>query len=68
MLLIDFQKAYGIGGSEHLLNSVRFWGELHIVMTNDQYTEGHLQQPDGLAVLGFFVDVRDLAYTHDFKQ
>ena len=28
-----------------------------MVMTNDNYVEGHLEQPDGLAVLGFFVDV-----------
>ena len=40
-----------------MLNSIRFWGELHIVMTNDRYDDGHLEQPDGLAVLGFFVDV-----------
>ena len=26
-------------------------------MTNDRYDDGHLEQPDGLAVLGFFVDV-----------
>lgn len=26
-------------------------------MTNDNYSDGHLNQPDGLAVLGFFVDV-----------
>ena len=26
-------------------------------MTNDRYGDGHLEQPDGLAVLGFFVDV-----------
>ena len=29
-------------------------------MTNDNYVEGHLEQPDGLAVLGFFVDVSQL--------
>ena len=46
-----------IPGSEHLLNSMRFWGELHVVCFNDKYAEGHLDQPDGLAVLGFFVDV-----------
>ena len=46
-----------ISGSEHLLNSMRFWGELHVVCFNDKYAEGHLDQPDGLAVLGFFVDV-----------
>ena len=50
-------QAFGNGGSEHLLNSMRFWGELHVVCFNDKYSEGHLDQPDGLAVLGFFVDV-----------
>lgn len=51
-------QAFGNGGSEHLLNSMRFWGELHVVCFNDKYTEDHLSQPDGLAVLGFFVDNR----------
>ena len=51
------KKKYGNGGSEHVLNSIRFWGELHVVMTNDNYQDGHLNQPDGLAVLGFFIDV-----------
>ena len=51
-------QAFGNGGSEHLLNSMRFWGELHVVCLNDKYVDGHLDQPDGLAVLGFFVDVR----------
>ena len=50
-------QAFGNGGSEHLLNSMRFWGELHVVCFNDKYADGHLDQPDGLAVLGFFVDV-----------
>jgi len=51
-------QAFGNGGSEHLLNSMRFWGELHVVCFNDKYADGHLDQPDGLAVLGFFVDNR----------
>ena len=57
-------QAFGNGGSEHLLNSMRFWGELHVVCFNDKYTEDHLSQPDGLAVLGFFVDV-SLIYTNN---
>jgi len=51
-------KKFGNGGSEHLINSIRYWGELHIVTANSKYPDNHTAYPDGLAVLGFFVDVR----------
>lgn len=52
------KSKFGFGGSEHLVNSIRYWGEMHIVMVNDQYETNHTHHSDGLGVLGFFIDVR----------
>ena len=82
-------KTFGNGGSEHLINSLRYWGELHIVTghgftvvlvtlhkglkswqtliishdkANTKYDDNHTLYPDGLAVLGFFVDVSSIIW------
>ncbi|CAG5117709.1 unnamed protein product, partial [Candidula unifasciata] len=46
-------------GSEHLLNGLAYPMELHIVHYNTKYASPGvaLQNPDGLAVLGFFYEV-----------
>lgn len=48
-----------MGGSEHTVDGNFYFGELHIVHANTKYPslEEVLAAPDGLAVLGFFVDV-----------
>lgn len=49
-----------MGGSEHTVDGNFYFGELHIVHANTKYPslEEVLAAPDGLAVLGFFVDVQ----------
>lgn len=49
-----------MGGSEHTVNGNFYFGELHIVQANTKYPdlETILTSPDGLAVLGFFVEVQ----------
>ncbi|CAK8674721.1 unnamed protein product [Clavelina lepadiformis] len=44
-------------GSEHLFNGNQYWGELHIVHYNTKYPDlgTAASEPDGLAVLGFFM-------------
>ncbi|XP_065596105.1 carbonic anhydrase 9 isoform X1 [Cyrtonyx montezumae] len=46
-------------GSEHTVDRKRFAGELHVVHYNTKYEnfEAALTQPDGLAVLGAFLEV-----------
>ena len=46
-------------GSEHLFNGNQYWGELHIVHYNTKYPDlgTAASEPDGLAVLGFFMAV-----------
>uniref|UniRef100_A0A3P9HWG6 Carbonic anhydrase n=1 Tax=Oryzias latipes TaxID=8090 RepID=A0A3P9HWG6_ORYLA len=50
-------------GSEHLLDSKRFPMEMHIVcIRKDLNRSEALAQSDGLAVLGFFIEVKSRAY------
>lgn len=46
-------------GSEHLLNSKKYFAEIHIVHRNSNYTtkEKFMNNPDGLLVIGIFVDL-----------
>ncbi|XP_046683896.1 carbonic anhydrase 2-like [Homalodisca vitripennis] len=48
-------------GSEHVIDSVRFPMEMHIIHRNEKYdTMGEaLQHPDGLVVLAFFLQTRE---------
>lgn len=53
-------------GSEHTLNGRRFSAEMHLVTYSSQYrtiTEA-IEQPKGLAVLGFFYEVVNLSHGH----
>lgn len=52
---------FSIGGSEHTVNGEQYYAELHIVHMNQKYDtlEQALDEPDGLAVLGFFIVVGD---------
>jgi carbonic anhydrase len=45
------------GGSEHTVNGMRYFAEMHIVHMNQKYAslEEALAERDGLAVLGFFI-------------
>jgi len=47
------------GGSEHTVDGEYYFGEMHIVMKNKKYPEvaEALQHQDGLAVLGFFINI-----------
>jgi len=51
------------GGSEHTINGRRYFGEVHIVHYEDEYDNlGEALEDskgDGVAVLGYFIDVRD---------
>ena len=51
------KSKYGYGGSEHLLNSIRYWGEMHVVMENDDFKHNETDPSEQLGVLGFFIDV-----------
>ena len=46
-------------GSEHTLNNKQYFGELHIVHYNTKYGSigEAASKDDGLAVLGFFIEV-----------
>lgn len=46
-------------GSEHTLNGQKYFGEMHIVHRNSKYKEkdDFMQQPDGLLVIGIFVEL-----------
>ena len=48
------------GGSEHTLNGVQYFAELHIVHYDTQYESisDAVNKDAGLAVLGFFITVR----------
>ena len=50
------------GGSEHTINGRRYFGEVHIVHYEDEYDNlGEALEDakgDGVAVLGYFIDVR----------
>ena len=50
------------GGSEHTMNGRRYFGEVHIVHYEDEYNNlGEALEDakgDGVAVLGYFIDVR----------
>ena len=50
----------GAKGSEHQLNGKQYFGELHIVHYNTKYDNVGAAAPesDGLAVLGFFIEVK----------
>lgn len=47
------------GGSEHTVDGNYYWAELHIVHMNTKYESlvDALSYPDGLAVLGFFIEI-----------
>lgn len=47
------------GGSEHTINNEHYWGELHMVFYSNKYENlgSAVSDPNGLAVLGFFVHV-----------
>lgn len=53
-------KDMAMGGSEHTVDGQYYFGELHIVHVNTKYPDvgTALSMSDGLAVLGFFVDVQ----------
>lgn len=53
-------KDMNMGGSEHTVDGNYYFGELHIVHVNTKYPDvaTALSMSDGLAVLGFFVDVQ----------
>lgn len=48
-----------VGGSEHTMDGHRYFAELHIVHINKAYAslKEALQKQDGLAVLGFFIEI-----------
>lgn len=49
------------GGSEHKVDGKAYFGELHAVFYNEKYkdlSEAANKEGDGLAVLGFFIEVR----------
>jgi len=50
-------KKHQRGGSEHTYNGKHTWGELHVVHYNTKYKSkpALMKQPDGLGVLGFFI-------------
>jgi len=52
-------------GSEHTVNGKQYFGELHIVHWNLKYDsfETAIHQTDGLAVMGFFIEVFVIAYS-----
>lgn len=57
------------GGSEHLINSQRYPGELHIVHYNAKYGsfEEATKYEDGLAVLGILIELQErenIAFRH----
>lgn len=47
------------GGSEHMMNGVRHFGELHVVHYNTKYSSlsAAAAESDGLAVFGWFISV-----------
>ena len=47
------------GGSEHTLNGMRYFSEVHLVHYKTEYgglNDDSLNNGDGLAVLGYFID------------
>lgn len=52
------------GGSEHTIDARQHFGELHLVHHNTIYSDlsTAVPQSDGLAVLGFFVEVQVCVY------
>jgi len=50
-----------LGGSEHTFNGKQYFGELHIVHYNTKYESLSVaaDKSDGLAVLGFFIEVNE---------
>jgi len=53
---IHFNAATG-KGSEHTLNSKQYFAEIHIVHRNSMYATNFMGKPDGLLVIGVFVDL-----------
>nr|XP_002127899.1 carbonic anhydrase 2-like [Ciona intestinalis] len=53
-------------GSEHWLNGKQYFAELHVVHYNTKYASigEAVNKPDGLAVLGVFVDINDETNEH----